>query len=282
MLYKLRLQKEVRKMKIAIIGGTHGNEPVGIEVMKDLKEKRPASVLHDYSCFLGNPLAYTQKKRFVDADLNRSFGEKGVRVGNEKEQSEKLASEILGKYDFILDLHTTTSHMGLTVLLNNDHELTRQAAVRIQKLMPEVKIIEGMKMNEDCPYTSNIIGAGLTIEVGPVANNVLDAKLIIEIKKMVMAVLEWDFEERYDLSKVEHYKSFGEYKFPEELGWYVHPNLDRADFKELHPGDPVFINIEGEELGFDGKESIIPFFINEAAYQDDRLAMTMSKKRKGF
>lgn len=269
-------------MKIAIIGGTHGNEPVGIEVIKNLKENKAKSSLHDYGCFLGNPLAYKEKKRFVDTDLNRTFGLKGSRIGNEGQQSERLTSEIAGKYDFVLDLHTTTSNMGLTVLLNNDHALTRQAAVRIQKIMPEVKIIEGMKMNMDCPYTSNIIGAGLTIEVGPVANNVLDAKLILETKKMVMAVLEWDFEQYYDLTNILHYKSFGEYEFPKESGWYIHPDLERADFKELNPGDPVFINIDGEVKGFENESSIIPFFINEAAYQDDRLAMTMSQIKTGF
>lgn len=270
------------KMKIAIIGGTHGNEPVGIEVIKHLEQKKAASSVHDYDCFLANPRALKEKKRFVDTDLNRSFGSKGTRIGNEEIESERLTSKIKGNYDFILDLHTTTSNMGLTVLLNNDHELTRQAAVRIQKVMPEVKIIEGMKMNEDCPYTSNLIGAGLTIEVGPVANNVLDAKLILETKKMVMAVLEWDFEKKYDLKDIVHYKSFGEYEFPKESGWYIHPNLEGADFKELSPGDPVFINMNEEVLGFEGDSSIVPFFINEAAYQDDRLAMTMSKVRKGF
>ncbi len=269
-------------MKIAIIGGTHGNEPVGIEVIKNLELKKEASSVHEYDCFLANPMALKEKKRFVDTDLNRSFGAKGTRLGNEETESARLTSEISGKYDFILDLHTTTSNMGLTVLLNNDNELTRQAAVRIQKIMPEVKIIEGMRMNDDCPYTSNLIGAGLTIEVGPVANNVLDAKLILETKKMVMAVLEWDFEDRYDLKEIKHYKSFGEYEFPKESGWYIHPELEGSDFKELNPGDPVFINMDEEVKGFEGDSSITPFFINEAAYQDDRLAMTMSKVRLGF
>jgi succinylglutamate desuccinylase len=269
-------------MKIAIIGGTHGNEPVGIEVIKNLEEKKAMSSLHEYDCFLANPLAYKEKKRFIDTDLNRTFGVKGCRKGNEGIESKNLTSKIKGKYDFVLDLHTTTSNMGLTVLLNNDNPLTRQAAVRIQKIMPEVKIIEGMKMNEASPYASNIIGAGLTIEVGPVANNVLDAKLIIETKKMVMAVLEWDFEERYDLTNIVHYKSFGEYEFPKDSGWYIHPELEGTDFKELRPGAPIFINIDGAVKGFENSSSIIPFFINEAAYQDDKLALTMSKMRDGF
>lgn len=269
-------------MKIAVVGGTHGNEPVGIEVMNYLKSNRPSKCINEYECFLGNPKAYDEKKRFVDTDLNRTFGVKGQRAGYEGDQSEKLSSQIKGKFDFILDLHTTTSNMGLTLLLNNKHEQTRQAAVYLQKLIPEIKIIEGMKIGDDCTYTSSMAPAGIIIEVGPVANNVLDAELILATNKMVTAILEWDFSDKFDLSKVEHYKSFGEYKFPEENGWYIHPKLERSDFTPLKPGDPVFINMEGEIIGFEGADTIVPFFINEAAYQDDRLAMTMSKIRSGF
>lgn len=269
-------------MKMAIIGGTHGNEPVGIEVIKYLENNRPANCIHEFECVLGNPLAYERGLRFVDTDLNRSYGKNGVRTGYEGEQSQKIEEQVAGNFDFVIDLHTTTSNMGLTILLTNENELSRKAAVYLQKQMPEIKIIECARINEECPYTNNLVPAGITLEVGPVANNVLDAELILATNKMVTALLEWDFNESYDLSTVEHYKSFDEYKFPETGTWYVHPKLERADFVELNPGDPVFINMEGEVLGFDFPESIYPFFINEAAYQNDRLVMTMSRKRSGF
>lgn len=269
-------------MKIAIVGGIHGNEPVGIEVIKYLESNPPVNCKHEFQCFLGNPEAYKQKKRFIDTDLNRTFGKFGKRVGFEGLQSEKLSSLIEGRFDFILDLHTTTSNMGLTLLLNNQHPTTRQAAVYLQSLMPEIKIIEGMKLGKKCPYTNSMAPAGITIEVGPVANNVLDGGLILATHKMVKAILEWGFSEEFDLSKVEYYKSFGEYKFPKEDGWFIHPEFEASDFKQLAPGDPVFINLKEEALGFDFSESVIPFFINEAAYQEDRLAMTMARKVLGF
>lgn len=269
-------------MKFAVIGGTHGNEPVGIEVMKHLSKNKPEGCFHEYECFLGNPQAYEEGLRFVDTDLNRSFGKNGIRKGYEALQSATLEEKISGKFDFVLDLHTTTSNMGLTVLLNSDDPLTRKAAAYLQREMPEVKIIEGMRLGEDCPYTNNLVKSGLTIEVGPVANNVLDSALIIATNRMVELLLKWDFSDEIDLSQVEHYKSFGEYKFPDSEEWFVHPKLERSDFVKLNPGDPVFINMAGEVLGFDSEESVFPFFINEAAYLNDRLVMTMSRKRNGF
>ncbi len=269
-------------MKIAVIGGTHGNEPVGIEVMKHLKQNKPKGCLHDYECFLGNPRAYEEGKRFIDTDLNRTFGKNGERKGYEGDQSAALSKEIQGKFDFILDLHTTTSNMGLTLLLNNDHENTRNAAAYLKELMPEIKIIEGMRLGEECPYTNNMAQAGLTVEVGPVANNVLDSALILATNKMVTAILEWDFKSDIDLKEVEHFKSIGEYTFPKTGDWYVHPSLERADFVELHPSDPVFINMDEEVIGFEYEHSVYPYFVNEAAYLNDNLVMTMGIKRKGF
>ena len=60
-------------MKIALVGGTHGNEPVGIEVMKYFKETSE-TFENQFKCFWGNPKAYELKRRYVDFDLNRSFG----------------------------------------------------------------------------------------------------------------------------------------------------------------------------------------------------------------
>ncbi|MCJ8276758.1 MAG: succinylglutamate desuccinylase/aspartoacylase family protein, partial [Bdellovibrionales bacterium] len=101
-------------MNIAIVGGTHGNEPVGLEVIRLLGENTPNNILHQYKTFQGNPKAYELQKRFVDCDLNRAFGPKGTRQGYEKQRAEELDELIGGKFDLCIDLHTTTTNMGLT------------------------------------------------------------------------------------------------------------------------------------------------------------------------
>ena len=64
-------------MKIAVVGGTHGNEPVGIEVIRHLDRKPPTNPKNEFDTFWANPGAYEAQRRFVDCDLNRTFGKNG-------------------------------------------------------------------------------------------------------------------------------------------------------------------------------------------------------------
>ena len=92
-------------------------------------------------------------------------------------------------------------------------------------------------------------------------------------------LLEWDHEnDTCDLTQVEHYKSYADVVFPE--GFYIHPERENNDFQAINPGDPLYINFEGETITHDEDFIAYPMFINEAAYQNSRLAMTMSKKIK--
>ena len=265
-------------MKIAIIGGTHGNEFVGIEVMKNFKKIHYAHSIHDYECFLGNPRAYEQKKRFVDSDLNRSFGVNGKSQGYETQRSEELTQLISGKFEFLIDLHTTTSNMGLTIILSRNDELSQKAACYLQDIFPEIKLITTSFVNEDCPFTSILAPSGITIEVGPVANNVINAALVMSVHSMVEKLLKWDFKSEINLENREIYKTINNLFYPKEGQWMIHPNLEDAAFKKLKPKDPIFINIKGEEKLYEAKFPVFPFFINEAAYQDDQIAMSLSVK----
>lgn len=121
------------RMNFAILGGTHGNEPVGIKVINGLNSTDTKNFVHDFKTFLANPKAYELGKRYVDSDLNRAFGKSGSSKGYEKKRSEELKGLIDGKFDFILDLHTTTSNMGLTVILTRLDEISLKAACFLKK-----------------------------------------------------------------------------------------------------------------------------------------------------
>ena len=56
-------------MKILVLGGMHGNEPLGPEVVKLFKAAPVAGV----SAVLANPEAIAANRRFTEEDLNRSF-----------------------------------------------------------------------------------------------------------------------------------------------------------------------------------------------------------------
>ncbi|MFO0971545.1 MAG: succinylglutamate desuccinylase/aspartoacylase family protein [Candidatus Saccharimonadales bacterium] len=89
-------------MKILVIGGMHGNERLGLEVVK-LFQKNPISQV---DTLLANKRAIAASCRFTDQDLNRSF------PGNPKavDYEARRAAEILKKttdYDVVLDFHNT-------------------------------------------------------------------------------------------------------------------------------------------------------------------------------
>ncbi len=268
-------------MKIALVGGTHGNEPVGIEVMSLFKLTKK-SFTNDYQSFWGNPKAFEQKRRYIDCDLNRAFGKNAIRKGYEGERAKKLEEEIKGSFDFCIDLHTTTSNMGLTAILNNTHPLTQKAARFLKLEMPEVTLIEEDKLDKECNHLNRLCPAGLTIEVGPVANNVVNAELVLKTHKIVEKLLNFDFNFEVKQTPIEVYKMLGVRKYPEKKGWYIHPSLEGADFTELKKGAPLFINIDREVIELEEEGPIYPFFINEAAYLEHQSAFLVAEKRQAF
>lgn len=267
-------------MKIAIVGGTHGNEPVGIEVIRHLDRKPPLGAKNDFDTFWANPKAYEQQKRFVDCDLNRTFGKNGRSHGYEEGRSKELSEQIEGNYEFILDLHTTTSNMGITAILTQTDPVTRQAAAYLKSLHPDLILIETIRTDDDCCYVCNMAPSGFIFEVGPVANNVIRYDLFMKVYDMVSDLICWDFKGDIDLASVEYYKSYDDIKIPP--GYYVHPERENRDFVAIKPGDPLFVDAEGKVISHEGPETVWPMFINEAAYQNARLGMTLSHKRTGF
>ncbi len=268
-------------MKIALIGGTHGNEPVGIEVMR-LFERSNQNYENTYQCFLGNPKALELGKRYVDSDLNRCVGSTGIRKGYEKERVHELQSQISGSFDFAIDLHTTTSNMGLTVVLTNTHENSQKAAVFLKSMFPEIKIIEEDRLDDDSPHINRLCPSGVIIEVGPVANNVLKADLVLKTYWMVESLLNFDFSEGKPAEPTEIYKQYKTVGYPEGEGWYVHPEIEGRDFVEVSQGHPCFINIHGDEILLEEDEPCYPFFINEAAYLEKDCAFILARKVKVF
>lgn len=89
-------------MKILVIGGMHGNETLGLEIVKLFLENPTEAV----DTLLANEQAIEANCRFVKQDLNRSF------PGDSKsaQYEQRRAAEILKiakKYDVVLDFHNT-------------------------------------------------------------------------------------------------------------------------------------------------------------------------------
>ena len=269
-------------MKFAILGGTHGNEPVGITVIENLKILTQKKYYHSFEAFHANPAAFQKKVRYVDSDLNRAFGHEPPIDGNEKVESQKLKQMIIGKFDFLIDLHTTTSNMGLTIILTHLDSNSLTAACHLKENFPELKIIVSMRAGQDCPYTTQMAPSALTVEVGPVANNVIKADLVLKSLGIVECLLDFPFNKKFNYSDFECFKTKGVLHYPppkeeKPLRWMVHPDVEEKDFVEIKNGSPLFINSRHEIIKHTG-ESIYPLFINEAAYQENNIAMEYAGK----
>jgi succinylglutamate desuccinylase len=91
------------KNKILVIGGLHGDEPLGIDLVNLFRDK-PISGIDG---IFGNPMATATKSRYIDKDLNRVFP--GILTGCVEEIRAFQIMELSKNYDIVLDIHNTTS-----------------------------------------------------------------------------------------------------------------------------------------------------------------------------
>lgn len=89
-------------MKVLVIGGMHGNETLGIAVVKAL-EVRPLSSV---KAVIANQPALDQNVRFTGADLNRSFPGSSDSLVYEERRADELMN-LARDYDVVLDFHNT-------------------------------------------------------------------------------------------------------------------------------------------------------------------------------
>jgi hypothetical protein len=93
--------------EIAVVGSVHGDEPCGARAVERLLADDP-DVLRPVKLVVANERALDAGVRYVDADLNRSFGDDVPEDAHEFQLAHRLADEIQGCT--VLSLHSTQSH----------------------------------------------------------------------------------------------------------------------------------------------------------------------------
>lgn len=61
---------------------------------------------------------------------------------------------------------------------------------------------------------------------------------------------------------------------------YLHVFLQDNDFKLLRRGDPIFLSFSGETVKYDGDDELYPYFVNECAYYEKKIAFHLGRKIK--
>lgn len=277
--------------KVALVGGTHGGELTGIFLVKKFQQSPHLIQRHGFEtiAFISNLKAVEVGTRYIDIDLNRAFNPQDLQnpqlTNYEQSLAKKIAHKIEEeKIDLIIDLHSTTSNMGLTVILHGDNPNLLKIAGYLTQTNSKVKILTH-NLNKQTSYLLSSAEFGITIEVGAVANGVLDAKLFQETENLVYAILDYlEADKKGQPLSVPpsftYYSAIGTVDYPRndrgEITAMIHPKLQFQDYQPLNPGNPIFITFDGEEIFYQGNETVYPVFINEAAYYEKGTAMCLT------
>ncbi len=156
--------------KNLVIVCTHGDEEIGLNAVRELKDKLNFDVL------IGNHIALKKHVRFIDADLN------AVAPGNlkSKHYEERRAVQIIKKglkYEHVLDIHGTVAKSGIFTIIP---KMTKENVIfALQLPINNIVIIEDEK--EDKGSITKFFKRGLGIEIGPKNNK---KSLLGTIKKL--------------------------------------------------------------------------------------------------
>ena len=268
-------------MNVTISGGVHGNELLGIYLVKSLMQEPLEYPDLNIDFLLANPKAIKECRRYIDRDLNRSFSQQALMSDSELYEYEraKVIKKRLEKCDFLIDLHTTTANMGITIVLSSEDPLANSLAKILALEYEEVKILRWLS-NEEGAFINTTVPHSITIEVGPVCQGLLDANLFFKTKRVLLAALrvlqlQEETKERAECFDIMHGIDFP--RKEGELWGMIHPELLGRDYQLLHPGDPIFLTFDEKEIFYEG-EPLYPVFINEAAYYEKRIAFYLCTK----
>lgn len=285
--------------RVAIVGGTHGNELTGVYLVK--KFQQFPDLLHrrslDCTALLANPRAIAANRRYLDRDLNRCFANDDLAnsalTGYENQRAREIAAQLGPKdqpnIDLIIDLHSTTSNMGLTIFPSSKHPFNLQLAAYLSQLDPAVRVTCGFRCNQNSPMLRSLSPFGCTIEVGAITQGILDAKLLQQTEMLVHAILDYldavNQGTPFPVSpSLTLYQAISVIDYPRnslgELQAIIHPQLQFKDYEPLQNGAPMFLSFTGESIPYQGETVVYPIFINEAAYYEEKIALILTEEQQ--
>ncbi|MDZ8067737.1 MAG: aspartoacylase [Nostoc sp. DedQUE08] len=286
--------------RVAIVGGTHGNEFTGAYLVQKFAQfpdliTRPS---FETVTLLANPNAFAAGRRYVEKDLNRCFLKQDLQdptLNSYEELQAKLIQDTLvsnkdKQADFILDLHSSTANMGLTIILDNSYPLNLKLAAYLSQINPLVRVYScSFKSIAENPFVNSLCELGFAFEVGPIAQGVLKATLFKQTEELVRALL--DYLEQFNQGKIPSnnetlilYDHLSVVDYPKKpdgtIFGMIHPELQDKDYQALNPGDPIFITFDDKTIVYEGASTVWPIFINEAAYYEKGIAMCLTQRQQ--
>lgn len=268
-----------------------------VRELQKQKADRDGSV--SVTTVLSNPRAVEACRRYIDIDLNRCFTDALLSAPvtdstpYELRRAKELNAELGPKgspdaVDLLCDIHNTTANMGMCLIFYSLDWITLHIYKYIQSKMTSTAV---RAIQLDIPtseaYSLESVGKhGLAIEVGPQPNGVVRADIFNMVREAVDLTKEWlqafNSGNTFEGGEVEAYTLIRSVDYPRdpttnEITAAIHPQLQDNDFKLLRPGDPTFLSFSGETVKHEGDE-LYPFFVNECAYYEKKIAFHLARK----
>jgi hypothetical protein len=198
--------------RVAIVGGCHGNERVGVELVRQftsapsLVQRSSIDAVH---CLMGNPAAVAANVRFVDVDLNRQFATEGEASREstsanpsaiEAALAVKLRRDLLEekRVDFLIDLHSSNADVGLAVMVaGGDHDtISARLIERLQHQQQQtagdapLRVMHSAGSKAGSWSLDSIARSGVAFEVGPLPHGTLSQPLLNATRALVLRSLD--------------------------------------------------------------------------------------------
>lgn len=226
------------KKDILFIAATHGDEPIGVEVMENLKAQGFAP-----DQIIGNPKALFERKRYIEADLNRSS------PGNLQSSilEVRRAAEIIQlskNYQYTIDIHGSSKETGIFTLITNPTMDNFKLASMLD--IKRIVIWPSLTPEQEGPL-SEYFDCGLEIECGKKDDPKIRARLENILTNFIKKDLRADADWRERLEARQIFEMYG--------------SLKRSDCKDI---DKLS---EFAETTING-ESFYPIFVGSYDYED--------------
>ncbi|XP_016397530.1 aspartoacylase-like [Sinocyclocheilus rhinocerous] len=284
--------------RVAIFGGTHGNEMSGITLVNMWKQNSAEIERNGLLIkpFISNPKAVEKCIRYIDTDLNRAFTPENLSAPDVEGrlyevQRAKEINRMFGPkgssdaYDVIFDLHNTTSNMGSTLILESSTDLFNLQMVHyIKKAMAPHTCLVLLNEHPQLKYstTRSVAKHPIGLEVGPQPQGVLRSNVFESMRTILKHAL--DFIEFFNSGvefppcTIDVFRVQERMDYPRDTNGnitaMVHPHLQDCDWEPLNRGDPMFLTFDGRTILYEGANTVYPTFINEAAYYEKQQAFT--------
>jgi len=241
--------------EVTVIGGVHGDEPTGVEVIRELREKsieykRPIQLV------IGNPRAVEECKRYVDADLNRVFpGDKNGKL------EEQIASKIMDVIDgtTVLSIHTTHSSDSPFAILDTKNE-------RLDRIVEELSVPYAVDPSPMDVNSLSQYGDVIEIEAGLQYSDkaVRQARQIVHQFLNNMGVLDYSSE---DVTSTEYFEMLESVKKPEnspDKGCDVLYDFRAENFEIVESGE-VYAEYQSKKL--EAESAFYPILMSKCGYE---------------